>query len=58
MPKHLLEEMVEQLDDAFNRRDLEAHLRFYEDDAVLLLESGRRFRERGGSAKSFNLSSD
>lgn len=34
-------EMVEQLDDAFNRGDLEAVLDFYEEEAVMVIEPGR-----------------
>ena len=32
---------VAGLDDAFNRRDLDAVLAYYEDDAVLMVEPGR-----------------
>jgi ketosteroid isomerase-like protein len=35
---------VEMLDDAFARRDLEAVLSFYEDDAVVVVEPGRLAR--------------
>jgi uncharacterized protein (TIGR02246 family) len=53
MPKHLLEETVGKLDDAFNRCDLEALLNFYDDDAVLLLESGRRVQGKARIGEVF-----
>lgn len=41
MNANTVEEAVEELDAAFNRRDLDAVLDFYEDDAVLMVEPGR-----------------
>lgn len=35
------QEAVEQLDDAFNRGDVEAVLDFYEEEAVMVMEPGR-----------------
>jgi uncharacterized protein (TIGR02246 family) len=34
-------EIVEQLDDAFNRGDIEAVLDFYEEEAAMVIEPGR-----------------
>ena len=44
MARHLLEETVEKLDEAYNRGDVEALLSFYEDGAVITVESGRLVR--------------
>ena len=39
------QEVVEQLDEAFNRGDIEAILDFYEEEAVLVTEPGRFERQ-------------
>ncbi|HET9032914.1 MAG TPA: SgcJ/EcaC family oxidoreductase [Dokdonella sp.] len=41
MNSNTVEQSVAELDAAFNRRDLEAVLEIYEDDAVLMVEPGR-----------------
>ena len=41
MPEHSIAEMVEKMDEAFNRGDIEAVLDFYEDEATVVLEPGR-----------------
>ncbi|HEX8090828.1 MAG TPA: DUF4440 domain-containing protein [Blastocatellia bacterium] len=41
MVKRGLEETVEEIDEAFNRGDIEAVLDFYEDGAAVVLEPGR-----------------
>src|ERR1043165_3141609 len=41
MSKHSIEEIVERMDEAFNRGDVDAVLDFYEDEAVVILEPGR-----------------
>jgi len=36
MSKHSLEDTVEQMDEAFNRGDIQAILDFYEDKAIII----------------------
>lgn len=40
MSKQSIEEIVERMDEAFNRGDVEAVLEYYEDAAVVVLEPG------------------
>jgi ketosteroid isomerase-like protein len=58
MSKHDIEEIVEKMDEAFNRGDVEAVLGFYEDGAVVVLEPGRvgRGKERLCEAFQFVMS--
>ena len=57
MSKHSIEDLVEQMDAAFNRGDLGAVLDCYEDEAVVVLEPGRvvQGRERLREAFQFVL---
>lgn len=58
MAKQSVEEIVEKMDEAFNRGDVEAVLDFYEDEAVVVLEPGRiaQGKERLREALQFVLS--
>jgi ketosteroid isomerase-like protein len=48
-----LEETVEEIDEAFNRGDVEAVLDFYEDGAVMVLEPGRLARGKDEMRRAF-----
>ncbi|HVG22284.1 MAG TPA: SgcJ/EcaC family oxidoreductase [Blastocatellia bacterium] len=50
---HSLEETVEEIDEAFNRGDVEAVLDFYEDGAVMVLEPGRLARGKDEMRRAF-----
>jgi uncharacterized protein (TIGR02246 family) len=50
-----LEETVEKLDEAFNRRDIEAVLEFYEDDAVLVAEPNRIVQGKAAIRQTFEF---
>ncbi|HEX8368403.1 MAG TPA: hypothetical protein VF604_07660 [Pyrinomonadaceae bacterium] len=49
MSKQTLVETVRKLDEAFNRRDIEAVMDFYEEDSVAVLEPDRLVRKSGNS---------
>ena len=49
------QEAVEQLDDAFNRGDIEAILDFYEDAAVMVMEPGRLARGKEELRRAFQV---
>lgn len=53
MSKQSLEETVKKLDEAFNRRDIEAVMDFYEEDAVVVLEPGRLARGKAEIRAAF-----
>jgi uncharacterized protein (TIGR02246 family) len=53
MSPQSLEETVKKLDEAFNRRDIEAVLDFYEEDAVVVLEPGRAARGKAEIRAAF-----
>ncbi len=53
MSKHTLEEMVLEMDEAFNRGDIEAVLDFYDDEAVVVLEPGRVVKGKAALRASF-----
>jgi uncharacterized protein (TIGR02246 family) len=53
--RHRLEEMVEEVDRAFNRGDLEAVLDFYEDGAVIVLGPGRLARGKAELRRAFEF---
>jgi len=47
------EELVQQLDQAFNRADIEAILEFYEQEAVMVIVPGRLARGKEELRKTF-----
>lgn len=55
MSENSLKETVEKLDEAFNRRDIEAVLAFYEDDAVVVIEPGRIARGKNEIRAAFEF---
>jgi uncharacterized protein (TIGR02246 family) len=53
MSKHSLVEVVEKMDEAFNRGDIEAVLDFYEDNAIVVLEPGRFVQGKASLREAF-----
>lgn len=49
------QEAVEQLDEAFNRGDIEAILDFYEDEAVMVMEPGRLAKGKTELRRAFQV---
>jgi uncharacterized protein (TIGR02246 family) len=55
MSTHSVERVVANLDAAFNRGDIESVLDCYEDDAVLMVEPGRRITGKDNLRGFFDL---
>ncbi|HEX8891402.1 MAG TPA: SgcJ/EcaC family oxidoreductase [Pyrinomonadaceae bacterium] len=55
MSKYSIEEIVERMDEAFNRGDVDAVLDFYEDEAVVVLEPGRVVQGRDKLREAFQF---
>ncbi|HEX9960887.1 MAG TPA: SgcJ/EcaC family oxidoreductase [Pyrinomonadaceae bacterium] len=53
MSPQSIEETVRKLDEAFNRRDIEAVLDFYEEDSVVVLEPNRLARGKAEIRAAF-----
>lgn len=53
MSNRSLEETVLEMDEAFNRGDIEAVLNFYDDEAVVVLEPGRVVRGKAALRAAF-----
>ena len=48
-------EVVKNLDEAFNRKDMEVVLSFYDDDATLVIEPGKYARGKAALREAFEM---